>query len=178
MVFHIDDAYCTGLPSEVAKMMAHLKKSVEVLEIGRMQDHLGVSYSLQRDEIGWYYECEMSKYIKKTIAEYEHDMKKTLQEHPTPAARGSILSKLGEEEAADRVDQFHKYIGRVLYAVLKVLLDCDNAIRDMTCHMTAPGKEHWKALEHLLGYLKHHYRPMKFRAPKELRAVAMFDGDW
>jgi hypothetical protein len=47
MVFHIDDAYCTGLPSEVAKMMAHLKKLVEVLEIGRMQDHLGVSYSLQ-----------------------------------------------------------------------------------------------------------------------------------
>jgi hypothetical protein len=44
--------------------------------------------------------------------------------------------------------------------------------------MTAPGKEHWKALEHLLGYLKHHYRPMKFHAPKELRAVAMFDGDW
>jgi hypothetical protein len=47
MVFHIDDAYCTGLPSKVAKMLAHLKKSVEVLEIGCMQDHLGVSYSLE-----------------------------------------------------------------------------------------------------------------------------------
>jgi hypothetical protein len=30
----------------------------------------------------------------------------------------------------------------------------------------------------LLGYLKHHYRPMKFRAPKELRVIAMFDSDW
>jgi hypothetical protein len=100
LVFHIDNAYCTGLPSEVAKMMAHLKKSVEVLEISCMQDHLGVSYSLWRDEIGWYYtyECEMSKYIKKTIAEYKHDMKKTLLEHPTPAAPGTILSKLGKEE--------------------------------------------------------------------------------
>jgi hypothetical protein len=120
----------------------------------------------------------MSKYIKKTIAEYKHDKKKTLQEHPTPAAPGMILSNLGEEEAADCVDQFCKYVSCVLYAVLKVLPDCANAIQDMTCHMTALGKEHWKVLERLLGYLKHHYRPMKFHAPKELRALPMFDGDW
>ena len=179
MVYHIDDAYCTGLPGEVNKMLAHLKASVEVLEIGRMEEHLGVGYSLQRDNLGWYYQCEMSKYINKTIAEYEHDMKMKLADHPTPGAPGTILLKLDEkDEQPDRVDQFRKYIGRVLYAVLKVLPDCANAIRDLTCHMTGPGKEHWKALERLLGYLKHHYKPMKFRAPTELRVVAIFDGDW
>ena len=175
----MDDAYCTGLPGEVNKMLAHLKASVEVLEIGRMEEHLGVGYSLQRDNLGWYYQCEMSKYINKTIAEYEHDMKMKLADHPTPGAPGTILLKLDEkDEQPDRVDQFRKYIGRVLYAVLKVLPDCANAIRDLTCHMTGPGKEHWKALERLLGYLKHHYKPMKFRAPTELRVVAIFDGDW
>jgi hypothetical protein len=51
---------------------------------------------------------------------------------------------------------------------MKVLPDCANAILDLTCHMTAPGKEHWKALEQLLGYLKYNYKPLKFRAPKEL----------
>jgi hypothetical protein len=111
----------------------------------------------------------MSKYIKKTIAEYEHNMKKTLLEHPTPAAPGTILSKLDEKETADCVDQFRKYIGRVLYAVLKVLLDCANVIRDLTGHMTTSGKEHWKALEHLLGYLKNHNRPMKFVHPRSCK---------
>ena len=106
MVYQIDDAYCTGLPSKVAKMLAHLKKLVEVLEIGRMQDHLSVSYCLEKDKIGWYYECKMSKYIKKTVAEYEHNMKKTLLEHPTPAAPGTTLSKLDKKETANCVDQF------------------------------------------------------------------------
>jgi hypothetical protein len=48
-VFHIDDGYVCGKPEEVKKMMAHLKSKVEVLEIGRMDEHLGVSYSLQKD---------------------------------------------------------------------------------------------------------------------------------
>jgi hypothetical protein len=30
----------------------------------------------------------------------------------------------------------------------------------------------------LLGHLKHNYKPLKFRAPTELRVVAMFDSDW
>jgi Reverse transcriptase (RNA-dependent DNA polymerase) len=94
LVFHIDDAYVTGRPDEVKKMLAHLKASVEVLEIGRMDEHLGVKYSLEKDDIGWYYECKMDKYINKTVAEYEQDMKTKLQNHPTPAAPGSILMKL------------------------------------------------------------------------------------
>jgi hypothetical protein len=177
-VAHIDDGYVTGKPEEVKKMMAHLKSAVEVLEIGRMDEHLGVSYSLQKDNIGWFYECKMTKYIAKTVVEYEHDMDKVLADFPTPAAPSTILMKLDEGEEPDRIDKFRKYVGRILYAVLKVLPDCANAIQDLACHMTRPGKEHWKALERLLGYLKHHYRPVKFRAPKELRVMAMFDSDW
>jgi hypothetical protein len=45
-------------------------------------------------------------------------------------------------------------------------------------HMTAPGMEHWKVLEHLLGYLKYNYKPLKFQAPKELYVISIFDGDW
>jgi hypothetical protein len=168
LVFHIDDAYVTGRPAEVKKMLAHLKASVEVLEFGQMDEHLGVKYSLEKDNIGWYYECKMDKYVSKTVAEYEQDMKIKLRNHPTPAAPGTILMKLSNDKDPDWIDQFQKYVGCILYAVLKVLLDCANAICDLTCHMTALGKEHWKVLERLLGYLKYNYRPLKFRAPKEL----------
>ena len=179
LVFHIDDGYVAGKPEEVRKLMAHLQASVEVLEIGRMDEHLGVSYSLQKDNVGWYYESKMDKYINKVVIEYEHDMKIQLKDYPTPATPGSNLMKLDDQqEKPDRMDQFRKYIGKILYAVVKVIPDCANAIRDLTCHMTAPGQEHWKALERLLGYLKFHYKPMKFRAPKELRVIAMFDSDW
>jgi hypothetical protein len=61
---------------------------------------------------------------------------------------------------------------------MKDIPDCANAVRDLTCHLSNPGVEHWKALSRLIGYLKHHYRPMKLRAPKEMRVVAAFDSDW
>jgi hypothetical protein len=109
MVYHIDDAAYCGRPDECRKMLEHLKSKVEVLEIGRMEEHLGVSYSLEKDNIGWYYECKMDKYIKKTVVEYEHDIKTTLSNYPTPAATGTILLKLDESiKKDDRVDQFRK----------------------------------------------------------------------
>lgn len=51
--------------------MSHLQSAVEVLEIGRMDEHLGVKYMLKHDDIGWYYECNMKKYVDKTISAYE-----------------------------------------------------------------------------------------------------------
>jgi Reverse transcriptase (RNA-dependent DNA polymerase) len=80
LVFHIDDGYIAGKPEEVCKLMVHLESAVEVLNVGRMDDHLGVSYKLMKDNVGWYYECHMKKYITKAIVEYEHDMKIELQE--------------------------------------------------------------------------------------------------
>jgi hypothetical protein len=41
---------------------------MEVLEIGHMDKHLGVKDSLEKDSIGWYYECKMDKYMNKTVA--------------------------------------------------------------------------------------------------------------
>jgi hypothetical protein len=105
-VLHIDDAYVTGRPAEVKKMLVHLKLSVEVLEIGCMDKHLGVKYSLEKDNIGWYYECKMDKYVDKTVAKYFQDMKIKLQNHPTPAAPGMILMKLSKSKHPDWIDQF------------------------------------------------------------------------
>jgi hypothetical protein len=129
MVFHIDDAYVTtGRLAEVKKMLSHLKLSMEVLEIGCMNEHPSVKYSLEKDSIGWYYECKMDKYVNNTVAEYKQDMKTKLLNHPMPATPVNILMKLSESKHPDQIDQFQNYIGQILYTVLKVLSDCVNAI--------------------------------------------------
>jgi len=61
---------------------------------------------------------------------------------------------------------------------MKVLPDCANAVRELTCHLSSPGKQHWTALEHVIGYLKYHYHPFKLRSPRELRTVTTFNADW
>jgi hypothetical protein len=174
----VDDGYIAGVPSEVRNVMEHLKKEVEVLEIGRIDRHLAVDYSLKHDEIGWYYEQDMAKYIYDVIEEYETTAGTTLKDYPTPGAPSSTLMKLDEDKEPIKINQYRKYVGKLLYAVTRVIPDCANATRELTCHLTAPGEDHWKALRRLLGYLKHHYKPLKMRAPAELRVIAMFDADW
>jgi hypothetical protein len=49
----------------------------------------------------------------------------------------------------------------------------------MCGHLESHGKEHWKAIGRLIGYLKGNYRPLKLRRPKELvRSMGAADADW
>jgi hypothetical protein len=101
-----------------------------------------------------------------------------LKDHKTPAAPNSTLEKLREGEEVIDESMYQKLVGKLLYAVLRVLPDCANAIRDLTCHLSSPGEQHWKALAYLLGYLKHNYKRMKLRSPLMLRVINGFDSDW
>ena len=178
VVAYVDDGYVCGKPWMVRKIMDHLKSQVEIVEVGCMDTHLRVNYHLDKDAIGWYYECEMQEYIDEIVQEFEEYTEMALRDYPSPAVPGQFLMKLEEGEEAIDIGSYHRFMGKLLFAVMKVLPDCGNAIRDLTCHLSNPGEEHWKALEHMIGYLKFHYRPMKLRAPKELRMVTAFDADW
>lgn len=107
----------------------------------------------------------MEKHIKKPLPDYE-----------TPGTPGNVLVK-HDGEPVDH-GAYRKFVGRILYAVVKVLPDCANAARDLTVHLSNPSTEHWKALIRLIGYLKHHYRALKLRAPRNLRPGAIFDATW
>jgi hypothetical protein len=49
----------------------------------------------------------------------------------------------------------------------------------LTSHLTAPNEEHWKALTHLIGYLKAgSFQGIKLRTPEDTRVVAYVDADY
>ena len=168
-LLYVDDGWLCGKPEEVRKIKEHLKSKVEILEIGRMETHLGVNYKLKKDKIGWYYECDMEKYIGEVISDFEQAYEMSLKDYRSPAAPNTSLAKLPEDQESIDESGFRKYVGKLLYAVMKVLPDCANAIRDLTCHLSNPGEEHWDALIRMMGHLKFHYQPLKLRAPKEMR---------
>ena len=123
-------------------------------------------------------ECSMEKYVQDAVNQFETQTSTILSEYLTPAVPGSSQIKLEEGKESINMSEYRQHVGRLLYAVTKVIPDCANAIRDLTCHLSTLGEEHWKALTRIMGYLKHHYKPLKMRAPTELRVVAMFDADW
>ena len=73
---------------------------------------------------------------------------------------------------------YRQFVGKALYAVLRDLPECSNAIRDQSSHLASPDDLHWKALLRMMGYLKHHYEPMKIRTPHSLRVISFYDSDW
>jgi hypothetical protein len=44
-------------------------------------------------------------------------------------------------------------VGKLLWLVKKHTLDCCNITRELSSHMQAPTQAHWKAGEHVLGFL-------------------------
>jgi len=176
MVLYVDDGFCAGDPKVLKSIRDHLKTKVEITEIGMIDTHLGVDYELKMDKHGWFFECSMTKYIADIVKDFEEHVSSETKNFDTPAAPSTILMKF-DGEAIDE-SGYRKFVGRILYAVTKVLPDCCNAIRDLTSHLATPGEEHWNALTRLVGHLKYNYKPMKLRAPIELRTIAAFDADW
>ena len=147
-VVYVDDVISCGHKNEIESLKTHLKKRVNITDIGRLDSHLGVDYKLHTDQDKPYFECSMNKYISDMCAEFENERKMELPNHPTPGKPSTILEKHDGEALEESLHR--KYVGKALYAVIKVLPDCANAVRDLTVHLSNPSKECWKdALKNL-----------------------------
>jgi Reverse transcriptase (RNA-dependent DNA polymerase) len=173
---HIDDLAYGGVRSEVENLKAQLRKHVAIKDLGTLARHLGVDYRILNDDRGTYIECSMEEYLRETVEEHEKECGKVLKDFPTPGKPQCILEASDGDATCEEL--YRRYVGRLLYAARKVGPDFYNAVRDLTPHVSNPGDEQLKALERVLGYLKHHYKPMQLRTPMELRVVAYSDSDW
>ena len=173
---YIDDGILSGMKSEIEAVKTHLKKTLKITDIGQLDTHLGVDYQIHEDGENSFIVCSMDSYIRDICNDFEKEYDQELPNHSTPARPSTTLEK-NEEEPVDE-SGYRKYVGKVLYAVIKVLPDCANAVRDLTVHLSNPSKECWTALTRLLGYLKHHTKPLMLTRPKELQVMGMFDSDW
>ena len=67
-------------------------------------------------------------------------------------------------------------MGHLIWCTTKVGPDVSNAEIELAVHMIHPGTEHWKALGHIIVYIK--YKDSKvivIRNPKVLKAVMFCD---
>jgi hypothetical protein len=110
------------------------------------------------------------------IKDFEEATGRSLRHYATPGAPGTTLLK--NQEDIVRQDDYRKYIGKLMWAIKKVMPAATNAIRDLSSHLDNPGKDHWKALIRLVGYIKGSSRFLRLRAPRELRVESAADSDW
>ena len=72
---------------------------------------------------------------------------------------------------------YRTIVGKIMYLTHKLMLEGVNAAREMSKFFMKPQKQHWKAVEFFVGYLKQERDKIKmtFRKPEELRFMAVAD---
>jgi hypothetical protein len=77
------------------------------------------------------------------------------------------------------IDSYHSIVGNIMYYATKIASRVCNAVRDLACHFSNPGEEHWKALERCVGYLDiKGTSPLILRCPRTLVLISDCDSDY
>jgi hypothetical protein len=97
------------------------------------------------------------------------------------AIPGVGLEKNPEECETIMQTEYRSVVGKALYLVKKLFVECSNPVKELVKHFSNPGEEHWKAIEKFVGYLKDNKEEdikLTYRKPRELYIVSSVDSNY
>ena len=149
---YVDDVIVAGKSEYVEELKTKVKGRFNITDLGQLKKHLGVNYEWGTDENGDFVKAEMKKNAEKFIETYEKIFEKNVKEANTPGFPGKCLRKNQGEPVM--LDEYRSLVGQIMFYMVKVGPDVANAARELAQHMTNPSEEHWKSMEHMVGYMK------------------------
>jgi hypothetical protein len=109
---------------------------------------------------------------------YEDYAQKEVKIYDSPGKPGEYLDK-NKEANAINIDQYCSLIGKIMFFTTKLLVKPGAATRALDGYMSNPGKQYWKSMERLVGYLKGmHGKGIVYVQPEFLRIIALTDTDY
>ena len=118
--------------------------------------------------------ASMSKMIDEIVQAFEDATGKKPKPAATPGFPGKALKR--HDGAVVMQSEYRSITGKILYYTVKVAPEVVHAARDLASHMSAPGEEHWKAMERMVGYLLNiREEKFRYRRPEELREIIWTD---
>ena len=172
-VTYVDDILIAGDPKMVPQIKEDImRQEFTIKDLGLLNKHLGIWYEFGRDEAGSYYDLSMKGFADSLIEDYGKYIGKEVQRYETPAYGRESICKGQEEEDAIDPDKYRSFVGRAMWFVRKVRPGACNAIRELATYMQKPVKQHWRALDRLIGYLAND--PGKKLRIREPRTLSMF----
>ena len=180
IVCYVDDVLLSGTKDTIKWFKEEFKRKYNITELGRMKKHLGMWYEWKNDDQGeLYIKVTMDDMLKDIVDIYEKMIGKEVKMQETPGYPKQCLTKLKDENKIIKQKEYRSLVGKMLYYVNKMDIPCSNAIRELAQHLEAPGEEHWKYINRMVGFLKTRIKKGKIiRKPKELRYVGWSDSDY
>ena len=178
IVIYVDDALCTGPQKWIQWAFETIESKFTIARLGKLKKHLGIWWEWKKDEGGnTYLMATMPKMIKEISEKFIQATGKKAKPAPTPGFPGTVLTKNDGDMVM--LDHYRSIVGKLMYYMTKIAPEICNPVRDLSSHMTNPGKEHWKALERCVGYVcEDVHKGLLFRKPRELRSISTCDSDY
>jgi hypothetical protein len=113
------------------------------------------------------------------VETYENFTSEQVPAYDTPGMPGVSLEANPDEDPVEP-EAYRCIVGKAMYLVTKLWASGSNATRELTKYFSNPGEQHWKALKHLVGYLKEHEHDiyLTYHVPYELRPGTHGDSNY
>ena len=156
-----------------------MKEEFGTVEDGKLRKLLGVRYEWHENKESGerHLEMHMNDKAEEIVKSYEKITGKAPKVYDTPGAPGEVLTK--NEKEIIMLDEYRSMIGKLMFYTTKIAPECAFSVGQLARHMQNPNKDHWKAVDRIVGYLRGKEKhSLIMREPKEMRIYSYGDSSY
>ncbi|KAG8489147.1 hypothetical protein CXB51_017180 [Gossypium anomalum] len=155
LLLYVDDMLIAAKDKgEIRKVKAQLSEEFEMKDLGPAKKILGMEILRDRKVSKLY--LSQKGYIEKVLCRFNMQSAKPVS---TPLAAHFRLSSALSPQSDDEIEYmshvpYSSAVGSLMYAMVCSRPDLSYAVSAVSRYMANPGKEHWKAVQWVLRYLR------------------------
>ncbi|KAG8490441.1 hypothetical protein CXB51_016092 [Gossypium anomalum] len=155
LLLYVDDMLIAAKDKgEIRKVKAQLSEEFEMKDLGPAKKILGIEILRDRKTSKLY--LSQKGYIEKLLCRFNIRSAKPVS---TPLAAHFRLSSTLSPQSDDEIEYmshvpYSSAVGSLMYAMVCSRPDLSYAVSAVSRYMANPGKEHWKAVQWILRYLR------------------------
>ena len=155
LLLYVDDMLIAGFSiEEINNLKKQLSKQFAMKDLGAAKQIFGIR--IIRNKANGTLKLSQSEYVKKVLSKFNMNEAKPVS---TPLGSHLKLSKEQSLKTKEEMDYMSKVpyastIGSLMYAMVCTRPDIAHPVGVVSKFMSRPGKQHWKAVKWILGYLK------------------------
>ncbi|KAG8474632.1 hypothetical protein CXB51_031261 [Gossypium anomalum] len=155
LLLYVDDMLIAAKDKgKIRKVKAQLSEEFEMKDLGPAKKILGMEILRNRKASKLY--LSQKGYIEKVLCRFNMQSAKPVS---TPLAAHFRLSSALSPQSDDEIEYmshvpYSSAVGSLMYAMVWSCPDLSYAVSAVSRYMANPGKEHWKAVQWILRYLR------------------------
>jgi hypothetical protein len=148
IISHVDDilVFSDDL-SKINKLYKSLSDNIDISDLGDASFYLGIEIVRNNDS---YIFIHQESFITKLLAKFN---KETIRERDNPTISGVKLVKNPNQATPKDIKAYQEQIGSLIYIITCTRPDLAYIIGLLARFMSNPSLEHFKALDHVWGYI-------------------------